>query len=214
MIKKIQLWVCALFLMPIVACQAQTAESFVAGDDYTFLPQPVNMRSSKIVVTEVFWYGCSHCFTFETTAADWKASLPADVKFQQQPVIWRQPLRELHARAFYTAQALKVSDAVNKAMFEALNLKRMRMSDENSIAKVFADAGINADKFTKTFNSFGVNSLISQAKSLEAAFQVQATPEIIVNGKYKVTTKGGHERMLEVTSYLIDLERKALAAEK
>lgn len=213
MYNKMRLFVAALLMLPVMACHAQQ-EEFVAGKDYTYLPQPVNMNSNKIVVTEIFWYGCGHCYNFERSSKEWRETLGDDVKFEPQPVMWGQPLRELHARAYYTGKALKISDKIDTAMFEGINLKRQMFQSENEIAKVFVDAGVSPDKFSKTFSSFGINSQIAQAQAREKAFLVRATPEIVVNGQYKVTTNGGHQRMMEVTSYLVDKIRKERAAEQ
>ena len=42
----------------------------------------------------------------------------------------------------------------------------------------------------------------------------QGTPELIVNGKYRVASSmaGGQAEMIEVANFLIDLERRAAAA--
>ena len=44
-------------------------------------------------------------------------------------------------------------------------------------------------------------------------YRVQGTPEVIVNGKYRVSTRnaGGFNGMLKVAEFLIDKERAARA---
>lgn len=47
--------------------QVAVAEGrWVEGQHYQTLTPPVAVgRDSDVVVTEFFWYGCGHCYTFE-----------------------------------------------------------------------------------------------------------------------------------------------------
>jgi len=51
--------------------------------------------------------------------------------------------------------------------------------------------------------------MITQAKSRVRAYKVRGTPEVIINGKYRVSTTkaGGFAGMLNVAEFLIDKER-------
>ncbi|MGI9308442.1 MAG: hypothetical protein ACR2P6_04200, partial [Gammaproteobacteria bacterium] len=71
--------------------------------------QGTSSPPEKIEVAEIFWYGCPHCYNFEPHIESWKATLPTDVAFVRIPVIWN-PTNQIHARAFYTAQALDVTE--------------------------------------------------------------------------------------------------------
>lgn len=201
----------------VVTQQAPTAPpattAYVAGTHYQLLPAPVRTSDpAKIEVTEVFWYGCGHCFTFEPLVNAWSQTLAADVVYQRSPAIWH-PTMELHARAYYTAKALDNTETLHKAIFEAMNLKKAKLASEDEIAEVFVANGVAREKFTKTFNSFGVNSALKQADARQRGYQIKGTPEMIVNGKYRVAAEmaGGHEGMLKVATHLIDLERQAKA---
>ena len=61
-----------------------------AGTNYTLLekPQPVKVARGKVLVTEVFWYGCPHCNALDPTLEAWKLSKPDYVEFVRVPVIW------------------------------------------------------------------------------------------------------------------------------
>ena len=66
--RRIQIFtaVFAVFLISSFSIFSQAEEQFVAGKHYQVLDQPVRTRdSSKVEVVEVFWYGCSHCYSFE-----------------------------------------------------------------------------------------------------------------------------------------------------
>jgi thiol:disulfide interchange protein DsbA len=106
---------------------------------------------------------------------------------------------------------LKVLDLVHMPIFEAIHVKREPVRTEADFAAIFAAQGIDSDKFTKAYNSFGMSSMVNQAKARVRGYRVQGTPEVIVNGKYRVSTRqaGGFEGMLSVTDFLIEKERRA-----
>ncbi|MBQ0721335.1 MAG: thiol:disulfide interchange protein DsbA/DsbL [Gammaproteobacteria bacterium] len=204
----------SLFLPLAFGASAATVNSqYIAGTHYEVLESPVRTSDPKrIEVTEVFWYGCSHCFSFEPMVSTWASQLPEDVNFVRSPAIWHKSM-ELHARAYYTAKALKVLDPVHQAIFEAMNLKKNKLSSKEAIGKVFVAQGVDLDKFNKTFDSFGVVSATKQADARQRSYHVTGTPEMVVNGKYRINAKmaGGQGGMLKVADYLIELERKSQA---
>lgn len=193
---------------------ASTPVRYLPGSHYVELPQQVpTVDRNRVEVTEVFWYGCSHCFAFEPMLEAWVARLPEDVVFQQSPAMWDEAgVMELHARMFYTAKALGIFDQLHQKLFDAMNLKKKRLQSEAEIAEIFVDNGIDKDVFHKTFNSFGVTSAVRQAEARQRSYQIQGTPELVVNGKYRVTGRlaGGHEDMLKIATFLVDKERAAL----
>lgn len=201
-------------LLVLAAALPATAAEYVAGKHYQVLDTQVRTATpEKIEVAEVFWYGCGHCFTFEPQLEQWAAGLGDDVVLTRSPAIWH-PTMELHARAYYTAKALGVIDELHRALFDAMNLEKNRLASEDAIAEIFADHGVDADSFHQTFNSFGVNSAVRQADARQRSYQISGTPEMIVDGKYRITARmaGGHEGMLTVSDHLIALEREKRAA--
>ena len=203
----------SVLLLPVVACQAEPESEYKAGVHYEVLPQPVPTTDpTKIEVVEVFWYGCGHCYTFEPIVGPWKESLPEDVSFVGVPAIWH-PTMALHAKAYYTAKALKVLEKVHTPVFEAMNLKKKKLQSEDEIAEIFVSQGVSTDKFAKVFNSWGVNQQVKMAESKQRGYRTQGTPELVVNGKYRISGReaGGHTGMIKVADFLIAMERQALS---
>lgn len=216
MIRR-RLWVLLAALLPLAACaennSSDTAARYVEGEHYQRITQPVRTTDpSRIEVAEVFWYGCGHCFTFEPIYSAWKKSLPADVNAVYSPGIWNDRMA-LHARAFYTAKAMDALNRVHMPIFNALNLQNNPLATEAAVRRLFTDNGIDGEAFDKTFKSFGVNSQVRQAAARTRSYGIRGTPEVIVNGKYRVSTgmAGGQKEMLEVAAYLIEKERRAMA---
>jgi thiol:disulfide interchange protein DsbA len=201
----------ALFvaLLPITACVQSAESKYVAGTHYSVLSQPIRTRNKdKIEVIEMFWYGCGHCYNFEPLLKRWKSTTSSDVDFWQSPAMWNKAM-QIHAQAYFAALALGELDKVHNPMFSALNVDRKRLLDQDAIGDLFAANGVPRDKFNQAFNSFGVKSQVRQADARARAYKISGTPEIVVNGKYRVSASmaGGQAKMLEVVDFLIAKER-------
>jgi thiol:disulfide interchange protein DsbA len=202
-----------LFLVLVLSLAIGTvaAEKYQAGVDYEILPQTIRTAdSSKIEINEVFHYGCIHCYNFETIVSPWVENLGGDVDFQRTPAIWQSGL-EPYARAYFSASAMNVLDKTHTALFEALHIKKRKIRSQQDLADFFEERGVDPEKFNKTYSSFGVTSQVGQAKARMRGYRTQGTPEMIVNGKYRVTTRmsKGFNGMLQVASFLIEKERKS-----
>ncbi len=211
MLKRLSMLLCASLMSLSVL-----AADFTAGKDYEVLPAPVKVRdASKVEVVEVFWYGCIHCYHFEPLIKSWKAKQAADVDFYSMPAMWNKGMI-LHAKAFYTAKALGEFDKFNDILFNTMNVKKNRLKNEAAVKNVFVDNGVDTKKFDQTFSSFGVQSQVQLADSRARAYRIQGTPEIVVNGKYRVSSSmtGGQGQMLKVVDYLVAKERALLPAAK
>ncbi|WP_237059932.1 thiol:disulfide interchange protein DsbA/DsbL [Microbulbifer sediminum] len=210
-------------LLSLTACAQETGK-FKAGQHYQVLPQAVPQSDdSKIQVTELFWYGCGHCYHFEPLLNQWKADMPADVALDKIPAIW-QPVMEVHARLYYVADAMGVLDKMHQPIFNAINNQREMFAnrdgrewnpDMDAIRELFNEHGADGDKAVKLMNSFAINSKVKQGMANQRAYQLSGTPEVVVAGKYRISSslpgfKGksnGQQLMLEVADYLIEKER-------
>ena len=212
MIKKLLLALGLLaFGLSCTAEEGTAGKTFVEGTHYDLISPPVRAVSSdKIEVAEFFWYGCSHCYAFEPILEQWKKNLPEDVRFRGIPAVWRDVM-ELHARAYYTAEALGVLDTMHLILFQAMNVDQKPLASEKEIGALFVANGVSEEDFDKAFNSFGVNSQVSQGISVGKSAKLTGTPSLMVNGKYFISGNkaGGQAEMLEVVDFLIAKERAA-----
>lgn len=213
-----RVWLSGLLalLLPLAACsqEAATTPRFQEGQHYKRLSQPVRTRDSdKIEVVEVFWYGCHHCFDLEPLLKSWLADKPDDVDFRRSPAMW-QPVMRVHARAYYTAKALDVLDRVHDPIYEALNLQEQALNSMEDVQRLFADHGVDPAEFEDAWNDFGVKSQVRQADSRARSYGIRGTPELIVDGRYRVSEKmtGSKAAMFEVVDFLIEHIRAQSAA--
>ena len=212
MFKRLTLTLAALLAAVVTSLPlSASAQEFVDGTHYDLISPSIRTANpGKIEVVEFFWYGCGHCYTFEPLVSAWKKDLPEDVAFRASPAVWNKGM-ELHARAFYAAEALGVGEKMHLPIFQAMNVDRKRLASESEIADLFASHGVDEADFGKAFNSFGVGSQVNQANAVARSARITGTPELMVNGKYRVSTRkaGSQANMLKVVEFLIEKERAA-----
>lgn len=185
------------------------------GIDFHTLIQPIATEDpAKIELFEAFWYGCIHCYNFEPYLKEFAAELPEDVNLVKVPVAWND-YAELHAKIYYAAEVLGITDEIHDEVFSAMNRDKKTLANEQAVLNLIEDLGQNRAAFQRAFNSFGVGAQISQSKARITAAGVRGTPELVVNGKYRVgSSAGSQQRMLEVANALIERERELLTSQQ
>ena len=199
--------VLALGLAPFGAL-AQARPS--AGLDYSELKpaQPVEAQG-KIEVLEFFWYGCPHCYTLEPLLEKWIPALPADVQFRRVPAVLN-PGWANESAVYYAFEALGVLGRLHRPLFDAIHLDRLKPRDPASFNDWLQKNGVNAKKFDEAMKSFGVQSKLRRATQLTAAYRIDGTPALAVQGRYTVSAEQGRTQqgMLVIAEHLIGVARK------
>ncbi len=201
----------ALFLVFMLPFASAWAQDYSDGNGYTAIKTPVRTANpDKIEVVEIFWYGCPHCYALEPYTQAWKKELPADVEFKFLPAVFGRNWLA-HAKAFHVADLLGIEDKIHSDMFNAIHQDRKRLNSEDDLAEFFTQYGVSEDEFHKQYDSFAVNSRLSQADSKIRGYGARGVPGIVVNGKYLVTaaTAGGNNNIYSVVDFLIEKERQA-----
>ncbi len=175
-------------------------------------PAQPTLNPDKVEVIEFFWYGCPHCYSFEPMLAKWLKNKPENVDFIRQPAVFSK-LWELHAKAYYTAEALGVLDKVHADFFDAIQNKHQKLADKDELGEFFAQHGVDKAAFEAAYDSFLVDAKLRQARAMAPRYGVSGVPAIIVNGKYKITARlaGSQENMIKVINDLIERESKPAA---
>jgi protein dithiol oxidoreductase (disulfide-forming) len=195
-----------LMALPVVQARA-----FDEGIEYARVPQPQPTETDdKIEVLEFFWYGCPHCWHLEPLLKQWKATMPANAQFRRSPAILG-PSWEPLARAYFAAELMGKADELHDPLFEAAQVKKLRLVDADSISKFVATLGVDPAAFKDAYGSFFVDMQVRKAMELTKLFGVDGVPAIIVNGKYRTSAAqaGGNDQLLGVVAQLIQQESQA-----
>jgi thiol:disulfide interchange protein DsbA len=206
----------AALVLPVAALAQDPAPTPRQGTDFV----PISPAQAPfgppgpIEVAEVFSYHCIHCADFQPLMTAWKARQPADVRVTYVHAAWGGAVDNL-ARGFYAAEALNAVGRTHAAMFRAFHVdRRIRSGTPEEIANAYAALGLDRARMVATMNSFGVTSRVNRAKQFTQRTGVNATPTIVVNGRYRVsaTPDRGFEGMLQTVEWLVARERARLRA--
>jgi len=209
---------------------AYGAAAWVQGSNYFLIEpaQPPAFASGKIEVTEVFSYACPACNRFYPVVDRLRAALPVNAELDFIAAAFRADEDwPMFQRAYYTAQLLDIDKRTHDAMFDAvwktgelavfdLRTQRIKVpapSIEDAARFYARVAGVKPETFVATAGSFGVDVKMRQADQLIRAEQVDETPTIVVNGKYRITlaSAGGDEQLIELVKWLVAQESASRA---
>ncbi len=215
----------ALALLAVFAVAGAQGPNWREGENYFLVQpaQPTNVPTGKIEVTEVFSYACPACNAFYPVFDRIRAHLPANVVVDYVPAAFR-PDEDwvVFQRAYFAAKALGIAARTHDEMFDAVwksgqlatsdpRTGRLRdpMPSIEDVARWYHQkTGVDTQKFLATANSFSVNLEMRRADDYVMACQVDGTPTIIVNGKYRLspTSAGGLDQTLQLVKWLVQKE--------
>jgi thiol:disulfide interchange protein DsbA len=195
----------------IAEMKPEPASQWKEGVNYLRLvpTQPTNAAPGQVEVTEVFWYGCPHCFALDSSLEAWrKNGKPSYVSFVRVPVMWG-PVHHTHARIFYTAELLGKLDELHTPIFEEIHQRHNPLATPESIASFFTSHGVSQADFQKSFSSFAVESSLKRAEALGLRYKIDSVPTFVINGKYvtDVGKAGGPQQLLSLINELASRER-------
>jgi protein dithiol oxidoreductase (disulfide-forming) len=205
-IKK-SLAILMLALSAVAISTAAIAEAPKVGEQFDAVVQPIATdNAAKIEVTEIFWYGCSHCYNMDAPLNAWVKKLPSDVYFKRVPGLPNASWAPM-AKTFYAMETLGVSEKLHTPLFEAIHkTKALNPTDEKAaIAWVTAQSGMDKLKVEQAFKSFTINTSLNRAAIVFRNSGATGVPSLVIDGKYitSSTMAGGNEQALNVADYII-----------
>ena len=197
-------------LMLLVSATVMAEPQFGTEFNQTVQAIPTD-NPAKIEVTELFWYGCPHCYALEPQLAAWVKALPKDVTFKRVPGLPRPDWAPM-ARAFYAMETLGVAEKLHTALFDAVHKERtLNPSDEKAILQwVTLKSGLDRKKVEDAFNSFSMNASLNKAAQVFRASGATGVPTLMIDGKYitSSTMAGGNNEALQIADFIISNVRK------
>ena len=191
-----------------------TPSTYTEDVHYTLLEDPITYTSKDIIVTEFFWYGCSHCAKFEPIIQQWNSTKPAGVSLVQSPAVWNN-IMALHAKAFFLAQSVEDTEKLHQQLFSVI----MRLSKQKDInqhyvvlANVFDAFGVSKEEFDTQLNSFKTKGQLNKTLKHMKQAVLKGTPMLVVNGKYAIINQSVTKpaELLGVIDFLIAKEQAAI----
>jgi thiol:disulfide interchange protein DsbA len=216
----------ALLALPLAApAQMKWQE----GAHYTLLSgsQTTGQAPGKIEVTEVFSFGCVHCYRAKDAMVKLAASLPPDAAMTYVHAAFLPAEGwPMFQRAYYTARALGIADKTHDELFKAVwetgeiplmdaatgRVRRPLPTIEDA-AKFYARvAAVKEADFLKASTSPAVEAQIARADELVKLWKIPGTPSLVVNGRYLVDSSAlsSWDEFTALVNHLVGLERMRL----
>ncbi|AHF02136.1 thiol:disulfide interchange protein DsbA [Thiomicrospira aerophila AL3] len=178
------------------------------GIDYREVREIQSIAPHSKQVTEVFFYGCPHCYNLQNSLYEWLATKPTSVHFERMPAVLNNQSWIFMARVYYAAEDLGIIEQSNRSFFDALHRDRLPLSNLGNIAEFHSEFGVTTDQFVQSFNSFKVDQAVRRAQRRTQAYGIEGVPSLIVNGRYltDLTLSGGHQPLWQNVNNLLNLE--------
>jgi thiol:disulfide interchange protein DsbA len=184
-----------------------TPAPYTDGDQYVTLPAPHQRLSpeGKVEVVEVFSYGCIHCAHFAPTAEELRKSLPKGVVFKLLPAPFNDAWMPF-ARAYYAAKQLGVVERTHLALFKAKFEDNYPINTLDELADFYASHGVNRAEFLRIANSDAATAQMKKDFALLQKWQIDGTPTIVVDGKYRSAHVKTLDELVDLTQWLVKRE--------
>ena len=203
--KKIIANITKISLLALFTISANA--DYKLGKDFRLIDNPMPVKKDGIVeVTESFWYGCAHCYSFEPAINSWKATLGTDTKLIKMPITWGG-IHQLHAALYYTIEALKLDSSTHSAVFVTIHKEGNFLQSPKAIQDFLEKFGVAPEVTSQYLNSFTVKQKVNRGIKYAKQVKVTAVPMMIVDGKYIVQSKGSFSEMLKVVEHVVELQR-------
>ena len=192
------------------ACSAQsssTAAPYTEGSEYVTLPGPAQRYSAegKVEVVEVFSYGCIHCAHFAPIAEKLRKELPSGVVFKLMPAPFSAEWLPF-ARAYYAAKQLGIVDRTHLQLFADKFGQNYPINSMDELADFYARQGVNRADFMRIATSDEVTAKLKSDLALIQKWQVDGTPTLVIDGKYRVTGATDQEQLAAIALWLAKRE--------
>jgi len=209
MIQKVILALSLLLGSQLAVAQQ---DKYQEGVHYFKIDQvPAETGSDIVEVTEIFSYACSHCNTIDPYIQAWSRNQPDNVQLNRIPVVFGRKAWEMMARGYIVAEMMGIVEESHIAMMDAIWKQGKQFRNLDELADFYMGFGVEKSAFIANFQSFAADSQLRRGQRDVQLFGIQATPSLVVNRKYRVTSNKDvrdFDAMLAVVDFLVVKETK------
>ena len=201
MIKKFL--VSILVIAGFLSCQVQAADAFKEGVNYKVIAQTATPHKE---IREFFSFWCGHCYSLQGDFDAIKKAFP-NAAFERNPVsMLGGPMGPESQRALAVAANLGFEDIFVETLFREMHQNgNIPLSHADMVAIAVA-SGIPQTRFEQEYNTFPIIGRVAQYDRWGQDINIEAVPELLVNGKYLVTMESVEnlEQLTALIGYLLE----------
>jgi thiol:disulfide interchange protein DsbA len=200
----------ALFLPAAALAATPAPDAPIPGVDYAIVDggQPYRPLQGGIEVVEVFAYWCPHCAAFQPQIDAWRRKLPRDVRFAFVPMTTAEgdPL----SRAYFACEMLGAVETTHAALFRAIHDDGTmpRNPSDSEVQQWLVGEGLPAARLQAAWNSPAMAANLRRANDFEQAADIDGTPTLIVNGRYRILGKSRDDQLRIIDGLVAMLRRQ------
>lgn len=177
------------------------------GQDYVVLQKPVpQLQADKIEVLEFFSYVCIHCSRLDPLLLQQSKRFADDTYLRTEHVVW-DPGMLGFARIAAAVNASGTKYQANPLIFKAVFEEKANLGDPETFkAWAARQTGFDSGKLLAAYNSPTSAAAAKRMQELTEEFKIEATPMLVVGGKYAVQMRD-YEQGVRVVNELVDKVR-------
>lgn len=192
-----------LVVASVISLNTVQAAEYKEGVNYQVRGETLTKTKE---IREFFSFWCGHCY-----------SLQADFDFIEnsflQAEFVRNPVSMLGGymgpesqRGLIVAKNLGLEDVYVKELFKQMHEEGNIPMSHQDLVNFMTTIGVAKDKFEQEFNSFVAVGKVAQLDKWAKDADIDAVPEILVNGKYLVTMESvnNKEELAALIGYLLN----------
>lgn len=207
MFKKIAAFGMAMVASVFMAQASMAAQATTYKEGVHYQVRTDKLTAHK-EIREFFSFWCSHCFSLQSTFDAVHDAYP-NAAFERNPVaMLGGPMGPESQRALVVATNLGLQDVFVKELFNQMHNEGNIPMTHAQLVEFMGTIGIAKDKFEREFNSFPVLGKVAQLDKWGDDINIEAVPEILINGKYLVTMESvnSDKELIDLIGYLLKLD--------
>ena len=182
------------------------AKDYKEGVDYQVRG---NIKSEKPEIREFFSFFCGHCFMMQEQFQKVREHFKGKADFVMNPVYaLGGDLGVYSETAYAVAKVSGVDEVFSKELFNAIHVDNQDPQNLDFFIEKLEQVGVPSDKAMQSYNSFVVKGMVANWDHMVEYAQIEAVPELMVNGKYVVNMDdiNNVQDLNNVIEYLLTLD--------
>ncbi|PIT50809.1 MULTISPECIES: thiol:disulfide interchange protein DsbA/DsbL [Snodgrassella] len=204
MLKKI-----ITIIATTLAFTSGVAQAALVNVDYIVLDKPIpQLHKNKVEVLEFFSYSCIHCSHLEPYILKEMKSFAPDTYLRPVHVVWDDNVYYNLARIAAAVNSTGMKLNADPVIFDAIFTKHIELWQPDVFKKwAVQQTAFDGQKLVKAYNSQENSAITADMRKLSEKYNIQATPIVIVGGKYQLQFPRGYQAGMVTLNELIEKVR-------
>ena len=169
------------------------------------MKNPSTYEPGKVKITEFLKFNCPHCNLFNQQMPALKKKYGDRLEITYKPMLWKSVKGDLvfkkSIEAYILAERMGKGEEMKDAIFKAMFIENRDLTSELQLGDIGKSVGLGDDFIAALKNGDAKDEADADIKLAES-FQVDETPTIIINGKFKVTPSMTNEDTTQMVNNL------------